>query len=82
MSPRSSAARLEGNGAQGKAENLATMNRALAVAPAAVLPQITALRDTYQKKGDKLFNSAEGDTSSSPRSTAGSTTTVRVRRCR
>ena len=55
-----SAARLEGNDAQGKAENLAIMNRALAAAPASVLPQITALRDAYQKKGDKLFNGAKG----------------------
>ena len=36
------------------------MNKALAAAPAAVLPQITALRDAYQKKGDKLFNSGAG----------------------
>ena len=54
------AARLEGNDAHGKAANLAIMNKALAAAPASVLPQITALRDAYQKKGDKLFNAPVG----------------------
>ena len=54
------AARLEGNDAHGKAANLATMNKVLASAPASLLPQITALRDAYQKQGEKLFNSPDG----------------------
>jgi len=55
------AARLEGNDAQGKAANLATMNKAMGVAPASVSPQITALRDAFQKKGNKLFQTRSGN---------------------
>jgi hypothetical protein len=54
------AARLDGNDAQGKKANLDVMNRAAAVAPAGVATAITQLRDQYQKKGDKLFNSRPG----------------------
>ena len=54
------AARLEANDVEGKAANLAVMNKILGVAPAAVVQPMTALRDAYQKKGDKLFDSAEG----------------------
>ena len=54
------AARLEGNDAQGKAANLAVMNKLLAVAPASLVQPMTTLRDAYQKKGDKLFNSPDG----------------------
>jgi len=54
------AARLEGNNAHGKAANLAVMNKLLAVAPASLVQPMTTLRDAYQKKGDKLFNSPDG----------------------
>jgi hypothetical protein len=54
------AARLDGNDAQGKAANLAVMNRAVSAAPAAVAAAITQLRDAYKKKGDKLFNTPAG----------------------
>ena len=54
------AARLEGNDAQGKAANLAVMNKAVAAAPADILPAMTALRAAYEKKGEKLFNSPAG----------------------
>jgi hypothetical protein len=54
------AARLEGNEAEGKKANLATMNKAVSVAPAAVLSSITALRDQYKKKGDKPFDTQAG----------------------
>lgn len=52
--------RIEGNSAEGKAANLAVMNKVVNVAPASLLPAITALRDAYQKKGEKLFNSDKG----------------------
>lgn len=52
--------RIEGNTAEGKAANLAVMNRVVEAAPASLAPQMTALRDAYQKKGDKLFNSEKG----------------------
>jgi hypothetical protein len=54
------AARIEGNDAETKAENLATMNKAIAVAPTAVASLITTIRDAYKKKGDKLFDSKSG----------------------
>jgi len=54
------AGRIEGNTAEGKAANLAIMNQVLDDAPASLLPAITALRDAYAKKGDKLFNSDKG----------------------
>jgi hypothetical protein len=54
------AGRIEGNTAEGKKANLAIMNKVLEAAPASLLPQITAFRDAYAKKGDKLFNSDEG----------------------
>lgn len=52
--------RVEGNTAEGKKANLVLMNRIVDNAPASLLPQITALRDAYAKKGDKLFNSEAG----------------------
>jgi hypothetical protein len=54
------AARIEANGAQGKAANLAVMNKLVSVAPASLAPAMTALRDAYQKKGEKLFNGPDG----------------------
>lgn len=54
------AGRIEGNSAEGKAANLAVMNKVVAAAPASLLPQITAFRDAYAKKGDKLFDSEGG----------------------
>lgn len=54
------AARLEGNDAEGKAANLATMNKLLAAAPASLVQPMTALRDAFQKKGEKLFNRPDG----------------------
>ena len=54
------AARIEGNDAQGKAANLAVMNKLVGVAPAAAVSQITAIRDGYQKQGDKLFDTPKG----------------------
>jgi len=54
-------ARLEGSVAEGKAANLATMNKAIGVAPAAVSAEITALRDAFRKKGDKLFETKAGN---------------------
>ena len=54
------AARLEGNDAHGKAANLAVMNKLVAVAPASLVQPMTALRDAYQKKGEKLFNGPDG----------------------
>lgn len=56
------AARIEANSVEGKAENLAAMNKMVGVAPAGAVASITALRDAYKKKGEKLFQpgSAEG----------------------
>lgn len=54
------AGRIEANSVEGKAANLAIMNRLIGAAPSGVKAQITALRDAYQKKGDKLFNSEQG----------------------
>jgi hypothetical protein len=54
------AARLDGNDAQGKAANLAVMNRAVRAAPAGVVTAITQVRDAYKKQGDKLFNTPAG----------------------
>lgn len=52
--------RIEGNTAESKRDNLAVMNEVLAAAPASLAPRMTALRDAYAKKGDKLFDSAKG----------------------
>jgi hypothetical protein len=54
------AGRIEANGAEGKAANLAAMNKVLGVAPADLVPALTALRDAFQKKGEKLFDSEQG----------------------
>lgn len=54
------AGRIEGNAAEGKAANLAVMNKVLAAAPASLQSPMTALRDAYQKKGEKLFNTPNG----------------------
>lgn len=54
------AARIEANGAEGKAANLAIMNKMVPIAPEGVVAAMTALRDAYEKKGDKLFNGPEG----------------------
>jgi len=52
--------RIEANSAEGKAANLAVMNKMVPIAPAGVVGPMTALRDAYQKKGEKLFNGPEG----------------------
>ena len=52
--------RIAANNAEGKAANLAIMNEMVAVAPAAALAPMTALRDAYQKKGEKLFDGPDG----------------------
>ena len=54
------AARIEANGVQGKAANLALMDKMVTLAPAAAAQPITSIRDAYKKKGDKLFNGAAG----------------------
>lgn len=53
-------ARIDSNQAETKAENLATMERALAAAPADALPLITAVRDGFKKKGEKYFETKAG----------------------
>ena len=53
-------ARVDSNQAETKAENLETIERALAAAPAEGLPLITAVRDGFKKKGNKYFESAAG----------------------
>lgn len=54
------AARVGANSAEGKAANLAAMDEVVDAAPPSLLPQITALRDAYAKKGDKLFDRPKG----------------------
>ncbi len=54
------AARIEANTVEGKAANMALMNKMVGVAPAGAVASMTALRDAYQKKGEKLFNGPEG----------------------
>ena len=54
------AARLEANGAEGKAANLAVMAKLVNAAPASVAQPMTALRDAYKKKGDKVFETDSG----------------------
>lgn len=54
-------ARLRANDAEGTAANVAVMNKAIKIAPPAVLPAITKLRDAYKEAGgDKLFNTPLG----------------------
>lgn len=52
--------RIEANSAEGKAANLAIMNKMVPIAPPGVVQAMTALRDAYEKKGEKLFNGPDG----------------------
>ena len=52
--------RIEANSAEGKAANLAIIDKMVTVAPPAVVQPMTSLRDAYKKKGEKLFNSGAG----------------------
>jgi len=52
--------RIEANSTEGKAANLALMDKMVTLAPAAVAAPMTAVRDAYKAKGDKLFESEKG----------------------
>lgn len=52
--------RIEAGNTEGKKANLAIMARMIEEAPDEVVAQMTALRDAFQKKGEKLFDTEEG----------------------
>jgi hypothetical protein len=54
------AARIEANGAQTKAENLAVLAKLVAAAPAVVSAPTSDLQALYKKVGDKAFESKSG----------------------
>lgn len=54
------AARVEGNTTEGKAEDLAVIDKILGVAPAAIVQPLTDLKALITKKGSKGFESKEG----------------------
>jgi hypothetical protein len=54
------AARLEGNQAETKAENLAVIDKVIAVAPAAIVQPLNDLKALVTKKGNRGFESDEG----------------------
>jgi hypothetical protein len=54
------AARLESNGAETKAENVAILEKAVAAAPSEIAGALTELRDGVKKKGTKYFETAAG----------------------
>lgn len=54
------AGRLEGNTAETKAENLAVIDKVIAVAPAAILQPLNDLKALVAQKGNKAFESEAG----------------------
>jgi hypothetical protein len=52
--------RAEAGNTEGKKATLVIMNKMVDVAPEGAVEPITALRDAYQKKGEKLFNGEQG----------------------
>jgi hypothetical protein len=58
--PAFCAARLEANSAHTKAENKAVIEKVYNAAPAAAVAAITAIRDGFNQKGDKFFETTKG----------------------